>query len=693
MMEDTEMTPTTRAALRSPALALVSLLLSGGPASAAGGITGQVLGAGAPIANSTVTLWAATAGDPKQLAQTKTGVDGRFSLAAPAPTGSDASLYLVAKGGEPSANKASGDNPAIALLAVVGTTNPPPTVAINEFTTLASVWTHNQFIDGPAIRGHALGLKIAAANVPNFVDLQTGGWGTTIQDPLNGGQTPTMANFATVANLLAGCATRVTPDACNKLFAATTPPKGNAPTDTLMAAESVVRYPWYQPARLFALLDQLYPVPQGKTMRAVPFMPYVGFSPSAWVFPLKFDGGGYRAGGKAMFDSEGNLWVGDNFTVGWQGQDTLWQGNATKFAPDGTPLSPITTGFAGGGMQGGTFGAAIDAKDNVWLSSYGGKCLTVFDKTGKPLTPPEGITFNGQLGLMQGIIVAPNGDVWAVGISKNQLLYFPNGDWTKGRIVCEGRTVEPCKSLLGPFHLGIDQQDRIWVTNGFGAHVTRFPASDPTNAETFKAGYSGSGLGIDSQGNVWVTNRLGNSDHGMFDIVEDIAVLKAGDNADRTLTYQMYKQKGGPDGGSVTLLRPDGTQYPGSPFTGGGLPGPWAATIDGNDNVWISNFAAAHSPITQLCGVRTENCPPGFKTGDQIAPPGGYVGGGLQMQTDLAIGPAGDVWVMNNWQDIDSCFGDPDEALSTRCGGQGVTVFHGMAKPVRAPQIGPARPY
>jgi hypothetical protein len=51
------------------------------------------------------------------------------------------------------------------------------------------------------------------------------------------------------------------------------------------------------------------------------------------------------------------------------------------------------------------------------------------------------------------------------------------------------------------------------------------------------------------------------------------------------------------------------------------------------------------------------------------------------MQTDLAIGPAGDVWVMNNWQDIASCFGDPNEALSTRCGGQGVTVFlrHGQA--------------
>jgi streptogramin lyase len=341
-------------------------------------------------------------------------------------------------------------------------------------------------------------------------------------------------------------------------------------------------------------------------------------------------------------------------------------------------------------MQGGTFGAAVDAKDNAWLSSYGGKSIAVFDKNGKPLTPPEGITFDGKLGLMQGIIATPSGDVWAVGISKSQLLYFPKGDPTKGRIVCEGREVEPCKSFVGAFHLGIDQQDRIWVTNAFGAHVTRFPASDPTKVEKFKTGYSGSGLGIDSSGNVWVTNRLGSSDRGMFDIVKDIVILKMGDNADRTLTEQMAKQNGR-DGGSVTLLRPDGTQYPGSPFTGGGLPGPWAATVDGNDNVWISNFAAPNSPITQLCGTRTENCPPGMKTGDQISPPGGYVGGGLQMQTDLAVDPAGNVWVMNNWQDIASCFGVPDEALSTRCGGQGVVIFYGVAKPVRAPQIGPAR--
>jgi hypothetical protein len=82
-----------------------------------------------------------------------------------------------------------------------------------------------------------------------------------------------------------------------------------------------------------------------------------------------------------------------------------------------------------------------------------------------------------------------------------------------------------------------------------------------------------------------------------------------------------------------------------------------------------------------------------MKTGDPISPPGGYKGGGMQMLVDASIDPAGDVWVSNNWQDPASCYGKTaDEGLSTRCGGEGMVVFYGMAKPVRAPQIGPAQP-
>jgi hypothetical protein len=290
-------------------------------------IDGQVQAGGGPLANSIVTLWGAGAGDPRQLAQTRTGSDGRFEITSQDTLSADVSLYLVAKGGEVAVNRGSGDNPAIAFLTVLGST-PPATVVVNEMTTVASVWTNAQFLDGAAIKGHALGIKIAAGNVPNFVDLQTGGWGTTIQDPLNGSQTPTMANFATLADLLSGCATRVKADACIKLFAAAMPPTGVTATDTLTAAQSIARYSGYKPERLFALLSEFYPVPQGKDLRPVPFMPYLNFAPSAWVLPLKFDGGGFRAGGKAMFDSEAIS--GSATTSRWDGRRRIHFGKAMQ---------------------------------------------------------------------------------------------------------------------------------------------------------------------------------------------------------------------------------------------------------------------------------------------------------------------------------------------------------------------------
>jgi hypothetical protein len=47
------------------------------------------------------------------------------------------------------------------------------------------------------------------------------------------------------------------------------------------------------------------------------------------------------------------------------------------------------------------------------------------------------------------------------------------------------------------------------------------------------------------------------------------------------------------------------------------------------------------------------------------------------------------MWIINNWQNLNSCFIGAPEAALTRCGGQGVVVFIGMAKPAR--QIGPVR--
>lgn len=84
---------------------------------------------------------------------------------------------------------------------------------------------------------------------------KTGGLGPVIQDPLNSSQTSTLAAFNTLANLPAGCITRVKGDACDGLFAVATPPGGAAPTDTLTAAQNIARNPSNHANELFGLLD------------------------------------------------------------------------------------------------------------------------------------------------------------------------------------------------------------------------------------------------------------------------------------------------------------------------------------------------------------------------------------------------------------------------------------------------------
>jgi hypothetical protein len=422
----------------------------------------------------------------------------------------------------------------------------------------------------------------------------------------------------------------------------------------------------------------------------------LSWAPSAWIFPLKFTGGGYSAAGKMMVDSEGNVWTGDNWIVGAQNQDSLWDGNVSKFAPNGKPLSPMLTGFTGGGLEGVGFGMAIDAQDNCWVTTYGSKTIAEFDKTGKPLSPPDGYNFGGKLGLMQGIIATPSGDIWALDLENSQVVYMPKGDAAKGQLLFVNKTGNPKENpgkLAGPFHLAIDQQDRIWVGNAIGDWVCRFPASDPSpsKVETFKTGYSPSGLAVDSKGNVWVTCRLGASDKGRAILGQMVEAAKTTGNVDPILTQSLAELRTAPEGGCVTVLRPDGSEAPCSPISGHGLVGPWAAVVDGDDNVWISSFGPATAGIVQLCGANPEAWPPGKKMGDAISPPGGYVGGGMQMLIDIAVDPAGNVWVDNNWQNIDAALDRAPEPLSTLGAGQGVVVFYGLAKPVRTPLIGPVQ--
>ena len=273
------------------------------------------------------------------------------------------------------------------------------------------------------------------------------------------------------------------------------------------------------------------------------------------------------------------------------------------------------------------------------------------------------------------------------------------GDATKGRILgrtVDGKPVDGTLQVKGPFHLAVDQQDRIRVTNSSDT-VTRFPANDPGNAEQIKVGFVPRGVAIDSLGNAWVANCLGHpGTKEKLALIKNVlksklesltgSASKADDQAETWV--ELFETVAKYPGGDVSMVQPDGTVLP--PFDGGNsLNAPWGIAVDGNDNVWVAN--AFGRSVTHLCGARLENCPPGAKTGDPISPSGGYIGG-LQIITDVAIDPAGNVWVANNWDRPDEGFKKvPDPALSTRFGGNGTVVFFGLAKPVKTPLIGPPR--
>jgi hypothetical protein len=628
---------------------------------------GRVATAHGPLADSTVTLWAAGADEPSQVAQSRTGADGSFVMNADAGRGI---LYVVAKGGHPAGKAASPEG--LTFLALLGATM-PQSIVVNELTTVASAFTAAQFIDGERISGNPLGLRIAAGNVPNFVDLQTGKWGQILLDPLNSTQTATLATFDTLGSLVAAFATG-SDDWRARFLKAATLPGGTAPTGTIDALADIAREPWTAPKDLFVLFDEAYPEPKDGSRRAAPFLPYLSLVPPDFALTLCFAGGGMYANGRFMFDQDGNLWSGQNWMPGSQsGVVRSIGGGVLKMAPNGTPLSPPITGFTGMGLDGVGWGTLVTS-DRVWISGFNGKLL-VMDLNGNPVAKESDVPFKNLFGLM-GIAAAPNGDIWVADGADDQLLLFPGGR------IRDGKTVKVA-GLASPFDIIVDPQNRVWVSNSQSDTLLRFPADDPSKVETFHAGLSVRALALDEKGNLWVASNA-SPDLPMpkmppgISIMEQFKIL-----AGTILRYPKPT-------GIVSMFRPSGEQAAPKGYDGGGvIDGPWGVNIDGNGDVWVGTIKGRS--VVLLAGDDTKGHPTGTKAGDLLHV---FTGGSIQAITDVAVDPAGNVWVANNWNSIEGVTADnPPFPVSTWGGGSGLTIIYGVAGPVRPPRMGVARPY
>ncbi len=617
--------PVGAGALASAAL-LVSLVAFAATAAGAQ-LSGSVEASGHPVASSGVTLYATRTGAaPRRLGSATTDAGGEFAIsytASPPPS----VVYAVAEGGRVAAPR------ALRFMTVADpTTGLPRRLTLNELTTVASAYALSRFLRGARLSGPSIGLRNAAATARGLADPATGRIGAALAQKPNGTATSTLAAVRTLAAVVGGC-TRGTLQSCRALFRRSTPLRGAAPTDTLAAVQAIALNPTNNVRGIYRLSKSSY------------YRPIVRPAPTSWVLSLKHTGGGFDGPGRMAFDSRGNVWTTNNFQPPGTGPGLY----TVALDPTGRPRLGGAVG--GGGIMGNWWGIAVDQRDRVWLGNFtgddpneftspdfkGGNAVALFTSDGTALSGPDGITA-GNLQGPQGIAVSPRGDVFIANHTAASVTLYPGGDPDQARVITGG-------GIFEPFSIAIDGQGNAWVGNGaidtsVKGSLTRIsPDGRPTGPFVIDRMRSPQGMAFDSAGDLWVASLV-----------------------DQT----------------VTRVSPSG-QVKGR-FRSPSMVGPWGVAVDGADNVWVASFIS--QKLTQFCGRKVANCPPGSKTGDRISPRlTGFTNGGLQHLTAVQVDQSGNVWVANNWANVNPTIG-----------GDGLVEFIGAAPPVATPLIGLPKP-
>lgn len=611
-------------------------------------LSGKLVSVHRPLPGLFVTAYAGGAARPRVLGHGKSRADGTFTIVYNRALATNQVVYLLA-----------GDGRLVRLASVLGTSPPPARVVLNERTTVAAGFALAQFVAGTRISGRSPGLQNAAAMVQDLVDVGSGGLSRVLSTAPNGSTTSTMREFNSLSNMAVGCAR--SSRACARLFTLAKPPGGTRPAGALDAFADIARNPSHDVGRLFKL----------SRLAAASYAPALRRSrrPDGWTVALRFVGDGktMNGPGNMAIDAKGNVWATDNYEYSRNPLEQVCGGKyLLAFSPTGQylPGSP----FIGGGLDGAGFGITLDPRGHVWVGNFGfaakhcsnqpnNNSVSEFTTSGTPLSPSATSTSGG--GFTQGGVSWPQGtvsdqlgNIWIANCGNNSVTRYTDGD--------PGRASNFPLAIEKPFDIAFNGRGQAFVT-GDGSDAVEMLNQDGTSA--LGAPIRGGGLnkpmgiGADIEGNMWV------ADSGFASVP-----CPQGAPPPRGHT------------GAVTMITSKGTNP--TEFTGGGLSNPWGVAVDGHDNVWVTNFGGQR--LSEFCGKRTRNCPPGTHTGDPISPDTGYGFDGLVRNTGVQIDPSGNVWVANNWK----TYPFPER----NAGGYQMVVFIGLAGPLRTPLIGPPRP-
>jgi sugar lactone lactonase YvrE len=347
--------------------------------------------------------------------------------------------------------------------------------------------------------------------------------------------------------------------------------------------------------------------------------------------------------------------------------------------PPSPPFTPVVAGpvtdwtlavtWSGGGMNLPT-AMAFDASGNVWVASYF-SALTELPPLGTAGSVQQIASATTALKESYGLTVDGSNNIWVANEQTSSSINGGSGNVVKfsnsGQVL-SGTNGYSAGGVYYPQGLAADTTGNVWVVDYGDSLVTLLSGSG--SAVNGSTGW-GSGqlflpvaVAVDASHNAWLANQSTNSITKISADGSNVMQVTCCNGASALAVDQSGNVwVANYFGNSISEVSSAGTVLLNGQ-TGGGVDHPQAVAIDGAGRVWIGNFHKG--TISELGGSNAAS------PGTPLSPAAG-LGTDAQLGSPfaLAVDGSGNLWVSNS------------------NGANTVTVFVGLATPVKTPLLGP----
>jgi streptogramin lyase len=349
--------------------------------------------------------------------------------------------------------------------------------------------------------------------------------------------------------------------------------------------------------------------------------------------------------------------------------------------PTAQPFTPVTASavpewtlavtWSGGGMNLPT-AMAFDSTGNAWVASYF-SVLTELPPLGTSGSVQQIASASSVLMESYGLTVDGSNNVWVANERSSNSINGGNGNVAKfsntGQIL-SGAGGYSAGGIYYPQGLAADTTGNVWVVDYGDSLISLLsPSGSAVNGTT--AWGSGQlalpvAVAVDASHNAWVANQSSSTITRISADGSKIAQITCCNGASGVAVDQSGNVwVANYFGNSISEVSSTGAVLLNGQ-TGGGVDHPQAVAIDGAGRVWVGNFHAG--TLSEFAGSTAAT--PGMP----LSPSTG-LGTDAQLGSPfaLAVDQSGDLWVTNS------------------NGANTVTVFIGLASPVKTPLLGPSQ--